>query len=551
MAQEGGASATRVLFVCPRYNANSFWGLEAACELQGAKALAPPLGLITLAALLPQAWDMRLVNNNTGQVTDADILAADLVMVGCMLAQEPDALAVIARCQALGVTVAAGGPAPTSTPEVYEHADFLFTGEAEGVIDRLVAAWDQGERHGRFDAEKFKADVSKSPTPRFDLLKFDDYLWVNVQFSRGCPFTCEFCDIIELYGRAPRTKTPEQVLRELDRLYELGYRGQVDFVDDNLIGNKKAVKGLLPHLYAWQMQHGYPFKFSTEASLNLADDRELLAMMRRANFFSLFVGIETPDEATLVQTSKKQNARRSIADSVERLHRAGMYVAGGFIIGFDQEGEGVADGMIACIQETGVAMATIGLLTALPNTQLSRRLAKEGRLYEGYRDSVTASGDMALAGLNFRTVRPRADVWRDYRRTVAEVYSPEAFFARLRVIGRRVKQPRFQKGARISWRLAAKDARSFGRMAWAMSVTHPELRRLFWGALWDSARHYPLALEAVIRNAGAYLHLYPLSQHLIRSMDARLAEIESGDWSEPPLVTKPLAPAPRELALAG
>ena len=399
---------TRVLFVSPRFNPNSFWSFQGTCELQGARTLAPPLGLITVAAMLPQTWSMRLIDRNTTELTAADIAGVDLVMTGGMLPQEPDTLDVMAMCAAQGVPVCVGGPAPSSTPDVYAHADFLVVGEAESIIADLIAAWEAGERKGRFTAPKFQADVTSTPIPRFDLLTFRDYLWVNVQFSRGCPFTCEFCDIIELYGRAPRTKTTPQMLAELDRLMALGYRGHVDFVDDNLIGNKKAIKLFLPHLVEWQKKHRYPFKFSTEASLNLSDDAELLQMMRKANFFALFVGIETPDEATLTQTSKKQNTRRSIADSVHRLYAAGMYVAAGFIVGFDSEERSISQAMVKCIADTSIPTATVGLLTALPNTQLSRRLAKEGRLFNQFRQTMTESGDMGTAGLNFRDAPPAA-----------------------------------------------------------------------------------------------------------------------------------------------
>jgi radical SAM superfamily enzyme YgiQ (UPF0313 family) len=524
---------TRVLLIFPRFNANSFWSFEAACALQGARAIAPPLGLITVAALLPQSWEFKLINRNAREMSDADILAADIVMTGGMLPQEPDTMAVIAACKRLGVPVAVGGPAATSTPEVYAHADFLFVGEAEGMIHHLVEAWERGEREGRFEAEKFKADVTSSPVPRFDLLDFDDYLWVNLQFSRGCPFTCEFCDIIELYGRAPRTKAAPQMLAELERLYELGYRGHVDFVDDNLIGNKKAIKLFLPHLIEWQKKRGYPFQFSTEASLNLADDAELLGLMRKANFFSLFVGIETPDEATLVQTSKKQNTRRSIAESVHRIYQAGMFVNAGFIVGFDSEGKSVAKAMADCVKETAIPTATIGLLTALPNTQLSRRLAREGRLFDGYRASMTETGDMCTAGLNFVTLRPRGEIWKDYRDTVAAVYEPAAFFGRIRALGRKVRQVHFRKGQKRDWRVILRDARTVARLCWAMSVQHPELARHYWGAVYDTLRHHPAGIEAVIRNVIGYLHLYPFSRFLVRTIDERIAQLEAGQWIEP------------------
>ncbi|MBV9078796.1 MAG: cobalamin-dependent protein, partial [Methylobacteriaceae bacterium] len=232
----------KALLVFPQFSDQSFWSLKEACEIWGARCPAPPLGLITLAALLPAHWDLRLVNRNAEELTAADLGWADLVLTGGMIPQQVDTLEVMRLCRETGVPVCVGGPAATSNPRIYEDADFLFLGEAEGTIDRFVEAWEGGARHGRFTAPKFQADVTKSPIPRFDLLDFSHYLYIGVQFSRGCPFTCEFCDIIELYGRAPRTKTNEQMMAELERLYELGFRGHLDFVDDNLIGNKKAIK---------------------------------------------------------------------------------------------------------------------------------------------------------------------------------------------------------------------------------------------------------------------------------------------------------------------
>ena len=538
-----------VLLVSPRFNDNSFWSFAGARELQGARALAPPLGLITLAALLPQTWRMRLIDRNVEELSDDDISAADLVLTGGMLPQEPDTLEILARCARLGVPTAVGGPAPTSTPEIYAHANFLVIGEAEEIAGDLVAAWEAGERRGRFEAPKFKTDVTKSPIPRFDLLTFRHYLWVNVQFSRGCPFTCEFCDIIELYGRAPRTKTAPQMLAELDRLYELGYRGHLDFVDDNLIGNKKAIKLFLPHLAAWQKARGYPFRLSTEASLNLADDADLLGMMRRANFFALFTGIETPDEATLIHTSKKQNTRRSIAESVHRLYGAGMYVAAGFIVGFDTEEKSMAAAMATCIRESAIPTATVALLTALPNTQLSRRLVKEGRLVDRFRDTMTSSGDMCTAGLNFRTLRPRREILQDFRDIVADIYAPAAYFDRVRRLGRLLRVPRFRLRHPI-WRHVPRDLLAFARLAWYMTATHPELARHFWGTLWDTLRHNPASIEPVIRNAAHFVHLYAFSRYLVRTVDERLADIDGGRWTEPPLL--PAAPeaaaAPRAAA---
>ncbi len=374
------AQACNVLMICPRFEADTFWSFKRTCEMFGAKYPAPPLGLITVAALLPRSWSIRLVNRNTEELSDDDFEWADLIFTGGMLPQAGDTLDLIDLCRARGKPVVVGGPSVTSSPDAYRKANFRVLGEAEGAIDEFVAAWEGGARQGLFEAEKFQIDVTKTPIPQFDLLKFDDYLNIGVQFSRGCPFTCEFCDIIELYGRVPRAKTNVQMLAELDELYRLGYRGLVDFVDDNLIGNKKAVKAFLPELAKWVEAHDYPFEFVTEASINLADDHELMMLLNRANFVGVFVGIESPDPATLIAMRKKQNTRRNIAKSIHKIYAAGLFVHAGFIIGFDSETNSVADAMVELIEEAAIPICMVGLLYALPNTQLTRRLEKEGRL---------------------------------------------------------------------------------------------------------------------------------------------------------------------------
>ncbi len=363
-------SSCKVLLVAPRFSGQSFWNFQAACEVYGARFPAPPLGLITVAALLPPSWQCRLVNRNTEELRGSDLDWADLVMTGGMLPQQPDTLRVIELAHEHCKPVAVGGPDVTSSPDAYQAADFRVLGEAEGVIDAFIEAWNSGERRGTFEAERFKVDITRTPIPRFDLLKRSQYTYFGVQFARGCPFTCEFCDIIELYGRVPRVKTAEQMLAELDQLYGIGYRGHLDFVDDNFIGNKKAVKAFLPSLIAWQQERGYPFEFSTEASINIADDDALLSLMRAANFFTIFVGIESPDTDTLVSMQKKQNTRRSLADSVHKIYRAGIFVNAGFIVGFDSEKNSVAEAMIECIDAAAIPFCMVGLLYALPTTQL-------------------------------------------------------------------------------------------------------------------------------------------------------------------------------------
>jgi radical SAM superfamily enzyme YgiQ (UPF0313 family) len=252
-----------VLLLYPRFVTGTFWNYQATCEAVGRRCPASPLGLITMAALLPPEWSLRLLDRNAEALKETDLEWADLVMTGGMIAQQSDTLEVIRMCRARGIPVAVGGPDVTSSPHVYREADFQVRGEVEDIMRKFVAAVEQGAEAGEFEAEKFQVDVSRSPIPRFDLLKFEHYLQIGVQFSRGCPFTCEFCDIIELYGRVPRAKTNEQMLAELDALYRLGWRGHVDFVDDNLIGNKKALKKFLPELTGWLRTRNYPFEFST------------------------------------------------------------------------------------------------------------------------------------------------------------------------------------------------------------------------------------------------------------------------------------------------
>ena len=522
MAHPNSSESCRVLLVYPRFSAATFWNFTVACELVGARYPAAPLGLITLAATLPRHWDLRLVNRNTEELTEADLDWADLVMTGGMLAQQVDTLELIALCHAHGKPVAVGGPDPTSSPEIYAAADFRVLGEVEGIVDEFIAAWVAGERSGCFTAPKFTIDVTLSPIPRFDLLKFEQYLYVGVQYSRGCPFTCEFCDIIELYGRVPRAKTTPQILAELETLYQLGYRGHVDFVDDNLIGNKKALKTFLPELAAWLKARDYPFEFSTEASINMADDDELLRLMREANFFTIFVGIESPDPATLVHTKKKQNTRRSLAGSVHKIYRAGMFVTAGFIVGFDSEVVSMADAMADFIEEAAIPVCMVGLLYALPNTQLTRRLEAAGRLHPGHDVATPETGDQCIASLNFDTLRPLREILLDYRRVLQRVYEPSAFAGRLERLagmldrsGRRRDLPEGDK------RLKA----SLGMVHEIISRL-PEARQPFWQTFVACGKSNPAALRYIVMLMAFYLHLGPFARKVIATIDARLAELD-------------------------
>jgi radical SAM superfamily enzyme YgiQ (UPF0313 family) len=535
------ASSFNILLVYPRFLDQSFWNYKATCEAIGARYPAAPLGLITLAAMLPSDWNMRLINRNTEQVTDEDIAWADIIMTGGMMAQQLDTLELIDLFQRHGKPVAVGGPDISSSPHVYAQADFKVIGEAEDIIKDVIAAIRRGERSGTFEAEKFQVDVTKSPIPRFDLLKFDHYLHIGVQFSRGCPFTCEFCDIIELYGRVPRAKTNAQMLTELDALHACGYRGHVDFVDDNMIGNKKALKKFLPELIAWQKDRGYPFEFSTEASVNLADDDELLRMLTAANFFAIFVGIETPDPATLVVASKKQNTRRDLVASINKIYSAGIFVTAGFIVGFDGEKAGAGRAISTFIEEAAIPICMVGLLYALPNTQLTRRLAKEGRLFPNHDVIVGKDGDQCTLGLNFETTRPRQEILRDCQTIVHDIYTAKAYFARVRRVGLALDCS--QHRTPLSPKKGLSDL--FGVIS---ALTRaPGAGREFWRTLIHCAIRNPSAIMPVIKLSALYLHFGPFSRTVAGLLEQHIADPLS-QWQRLPVLRQQMADDARTAA---
>jgi radical SAM superfamily enzyme YgiQ (UPF0313 family) len=513
-----------VLLVYPRFASGTFWNFEEACKLFGARYPAAPLGLITVAALLPPAWTVRLVDRNAEELTDDHLEWADLVMTGGMLTQQRDTLDVIDLCHAEGKPVVVGGPAVTSTPQIYAAADFRVLGEAEGIIDEFITAWEAGAREGLFEAEKFTVDVTKSPIPRFALLNFDYYLHIGVQFSRGCPFTCEFCDIIELYGRVPRAKTNAQMLMELDELYRLGYRGHVDFVDDNLIGNKKAVRTFMPELKAWLERNDYPFEFTTEASVNLADDDDFLAAMSEANFVGVFMGIESPDTDTLIAMKKKQNTRRSLVESIHKIYAAGLFVTAGFIVGFDSEKGSVANGMIKLIEDAAIPVCMVGLLYALPNTQLTRRLEKEGRLHPTPDPHLAGAGDQCTVGLNFDTLRPRQDILLDYKRILEKVYDPAAYAARLERLASMVNNSQRRRRTKPNDQL---NRFSGPDMVHRIISNLPEPREVFWPTFKRCLSSNPQSARWIVALTALYLHLGPFSRYVIGQIDQKIDALET------------------------
>ncbi len=491
------------MLVQPRFSGLSFWNYTEACHLTGAKYPAAPLGLLTVAALLPQHWQFRLVDENVRPLERADLAWADIVLTGGMLPQQASVRSVMARAHAAGKPVVLGGPDPSEQPGMYEGADYLVLGEGEVTIPLFLADLERGATAGVYRSEE-RADMSKAVVPRFDLIRFRDYLSVGIQFSRGCPYNCEFCDIIELFGRKPRTKTPEQVLSELSALYDLGYRGHVDFVDDNLIGNRGRALEVLSAVADWSRRHRHPFFFSTEASINLAAEPELLKLMRECDFRYVFLGIESPDDRVLAQVKKTQNIRVSVPDAVRTLTSYGMIVNGGFILGFDEESPNAGEGIIRLVEEAGICMSMVGSLYALPSTRLTRRLEAEGRLFDRGRKVVDALVDIdqTTSGLNFVTARPRAAIFEDQVKVLSHIYDPVRYYEKVLLTALQLRpsnryRPPFGKMLRLGL--------AFARLS-LKAGSHHRTGRLYWKTLFLVLARNPRAIEAAVNLAALYPH---------------------------------------------
>jgi radical SAM superfamily enzyme YgiQ (UPF0313 family) len=413
----------RALMVWPRFP-RSFWGLEGMLEMLPENAIMPPLGLITVAALCPPSWEIRLVDRAFEDLRDEQILWADLVMVSAMYVQREDAHAILARARALGKRTIIGGAYASSQPEtVAALADHVVVGEPDEVFDSIAAGLESGEARSIYRIEE-KPDITHTPVPRFDLLDFSRYASISVQFSRGCPFQCEFCDIITIYGRRPRTKSPSQVIAELDIIRQAGWRKKVFIVDDNFIGNHRKALELAVELEKWQDRHRRPFIFYTEASIDLAQKIELLDAMVRANFFYVFIGIETPSEESLRETRKYQNLRIDPLEAVHFIQRRGLWVTAGFIVGFDSDREDIFDRQIRFIEQAAIPWAMAGLLQAPPTTPLFDRMMAEGRM------NLASEATSNFSAPNFETRMPLDTLLAGMRRTLLSIYSPDAFFER-------------------------------------------------------------------------------------------------------------------------
>lgn len=508
-----------VLLLYPRFP-KSFWSFEKTLALLDRKAMLPPLGLVTVAAILPQEWNFKLVDRNVRSVTAAEWEWADLVILSAMIVQKQDLLDQIREAKRRGKRVAVGGPYPTALPEEAKlaGADYLILDEGEITLPLFIEAIANGDQTGIFRANGEKPDVTNTPIPRFDLLEFDAYSEMSVQFSRGCPFQCEFCDIIVLYGRKPRTKTPAQILAELDRLYELGWRRSIFMVDDNFIGNKRNVKLFLKDLQPWMVAHQYPFSFATEASVDLAKDQELMDMMVACNFGAVFLGIETPDEESLSLTQKFQNTRDSLSDSVHAITRSGLRVMAGFIIGFDGEKKGAGQRIVKFVEKTAIPTALFSMLQALPDTALWHRLEKEGRL----RSQLSDGNQTAL--MNFVPTRPLEDIAREYVEAFWELYEPKRFLDRtyrhFRILGEATYP---KKGKRSSKKLDWVTVRALLTIAWRQGVVR-DTRFQFWRNLWNMYRYNPGGISSYLSVCAQIEHFAEYREIVRREIEAQLAE---------------------------
>ena len=495
---------------------STYWGYQHALSFLEKDAPHPPLGLATLAALLPDGWELRLHDLHLGPLPDEDIRWADAVLVSGMLVQAATMREVLRRARWMGKPTVVGGPAPTTSPGEFPEATYLFQGEAEGRLDHLVEVLEgQVPARGRVLSPQGdeRPSLELARVPRFDLLRIGRYASMSVQVSRGCPFNCEFCDIIEMFGRVPRVKSPQQVLAELDALRRLGARGPLFVVDDNFIGNRKAAGRLLPAVAEWQRAHGRPFDLYTEASLDLAGDEKLTAAMIEAGFSAVFVGLETPDPETLKKTQKKQNLRMDPAEAVRALSRTGLEVYAGFIVGFDGDDAGALRRQREFISALPIPRAMVGILSALPGTQLWRRLEREGRL------RASPTGDQ-FDRTNFETTMPEAELVAGYRELLADLFDADAFFDRCR-------QSLLMTPLR-SGPLRPDALPILLRAVWRIGIRgDPARRRWFWRLL---ALALPRGLAHVTRAVtfsivGEHFVRYTAEEVLPR-LDRRLAEIQ-------------------------
>jgi radical SAM superfamily enzyme YgiQ (UPF0313 family) len=476
-----------VLLLYPEFP-DTFWSFKHALKFIHKKASLPPLGLLTVAAMLPADWAKRLVDVNVRKLREKDVARADIVFISGMIAQRDSAHKLIAICRAAGKTIVAGGPLFTLEHEQFPEVDHFVLNEAEVTLPEFLRDFERGPARRVYASPEFP-DIRRTPAPLWELADMQRYATMSVQFSRGCPFDCEFCNITAMFGHRPRTKTTAQVIAELDGLRQHGWRGPVFFVDDNLIGNKRALKEeLLPALIRWR--NGWRgMVFNTEASINLADDVELMRLMAEAGFDQVFVGIETPEEAGLAECNKRQNQKRDLVADVKRIQRAGLEVQGGFIVGFDSDTPTIFARQIEFIQQSGIVTAMVGLLQAIPGTKLYQRLKLQGRLI-GH-----TTGNNGDGTTNFISRMNRDTLREGYRNLMEHIYAPGPYYRRIRTFLREYRRPEISSP--LNWRYLM----AFAHANLRLGILGRE-RFHYWGLLiwtfFHRPAHFPLAVTLSI-----------------------------------------------------
>jgi radical SAM superfamily enzyme YgiQ (UPF0313 family) len=476
-----------ILLIYPEFP-DTFWSFKHALKFIHKRAGAPPLGLLTIAAMLPAEWKKRLVDLNVAKLTAKDLAWADYVFVSAMIVQRASAAALIAQCRQAGVKVVAGGPLFTMEYAQFPEVDHFVLNEAELTLPTFLADLANGCAQPVYSTSEFP-DIHLTPAPLWQLANLKHYDTVSIQFSRGCPFHCDFCNVTALLGHHPRTKTAAQIIAELDSLYALGWRGNIFFVDDNFIGNKRLIKSeVLPALIAWRKgKTGMPF--STEASINLADDPELLRLMVQAGFDTVFVGIETPNEGSLTECSKNQNKGRNLIESVKQLQRAGLQVQGGFILGFDNDPPSIFQQQVDFIQESGIVTAMVGLLQAPRGTHLYERMQQEGRLVDEF------SGDNVDGSTNIIPKMGLGPLREGYRQLLKHIYAPQSYYERVHTFLSEYHPPDIRFYPDVQYILAL--VRSIYRLG-ILGAERNYYWRLFFETLFHRPRLFPLAITLSI-----------------------------------------------------
>lgn len=476
----------KILLVYPQYP-DTFWSFKHALKFVSKKAAFPPLGLLTVAAMLPGQWEKKLVDMNVTRLTDGDVKWADYVFISAMVVQQNSVKEVIARCKRLNIRVVAGGPLFTTGYEDFDGVDHFVLGEAEVTLPLFLEDLEKGCAQHVY-ASDMRPEISKTPIPLWSLINMKNYSSMNVQYSRGCPFNCEFCDIILLNGHTPRTKGREQLLAELEELYRRGWRWGVFIVDDNFIGNKKKLKlEILPAIIEWRKGKKYPFPLSTEASINLADDEELMKLMVDAGFNTVFIGIETPNEESLVECAKSQNQNRDLVASIKKIQNYGFEVQGGFIVGFDSDPLSIFKSQISFIQKSGIVTAMVGLLSAPPGTRLFQRLKKENRLIKVFTGNNTDCSLNFIPKMNYETLI------NGYKHILNTIYSPKHYYERVKTFLREYK-PR----AKTASRLQSHHIRAFFKSIWFLGIREKGRRyywKLFLSTLLKQPRKFPISIS--------------------------------------------------------